>query len=177
MKHRLASLNPHRRIAAARPLAPRAASAARAGLSDRGFGAIAAIVVLVILASLAAAVVRLASSQSTGQALDVQAMRAYQAANAGVEWGLYQALKGSWSGCSGATHTTDLSADLGMRVTITCNSRSYNEGADSVSGNPLTVRLYTIDAVACNSSTSCPDASRATSPTYVERHRQVQATG
>jgi MSHA biogenesis protein MshP len=141
-----------------------------------GFGAIAAIVVLVILASLAAAVVRLATSQSTGQALDVQAMRAYQAANAGVEWGLYQALKGSWSGCSGATHTTDLSADLGMRVTITCNSRSYNEGADS-NGTVQTVRLYTIDAVACNSSTSCPDASRATSPTYVERHRQVQATG
>jgi MSHA biogenesis protein MshP len=144
-----------------------------------GFGALAAIIVLVVLATIAAAVVRLGASQSTGAVLDLQAARAYQAASAGLEWGAYQALKGSWTSCSNATHTTDLSADLGMHVTITCNSTAaYKDAyADSTTGAVQvgTIRVYTIDAVACNSS-SCPDASQATSATYVERHRRVQVT-
>lgn len=140
-----------------------------------GFGAIAAIVVLVVLASIAAAIVRLGGAEQSLSAQDVQAARAYQAAGAGLEWGLYQALKGSWTTCSGASHTIDLGADLGMRVTVSCSSTAYNEGVDS-SGNPQSGRLYTIDATACNAPTSCPDASRAVSATYVERHRQVQAS-
>jgi MSHA biogenesis protein MshP len=141
---------------------------------------VAVIVVLVLLAVLAAAIVRLASSEQAGVAQSLSAARANQAAGAGLEWGLYQALVtgGSWTSCSGATHTIDLSADAGttgMWVTVTCSSKAYNEGLDS-SGNPQLLRLFTIDAVACNSSAGCPDAARATSPTYVERHRQVQAT-
>ena len=68
----------------------------------------------------------------------------------------------------------DLTADLGMRVTVSCNSTVYNEG-ESAPGVPQTVRVYTIDAVACNATASCPDASRATGPAYVERRLQTQA--
>jgi len=136
----------------------------------RGFGAIAAIVVLVLLAGLAAAVVRLSSSQQAGAAMHIDSARAAQAAQAGIEWGLYQALRNS--SCSAST-TLDLSTDLGMRVTVGCSVNNYNEGQDTA-GATQGRRVYTIDAVACNAST-CPDATRAVTAHYVERRRQVHA--
>ena len=140
---------------------------------QRGFGAIAAIFVLVVLAALAAAIVRFGSVAQSSIAQNLLSARASQAANAGTEWGLYQALKGSWTTCSGASQTLDLTASIGFRVTVSCDSRSFNEG-ETAPAVPSVVRIYTIDAVACNS-TSCPDDSAATGPTYIERRRQVQA--
>jgi MSHA biogenesis protein MshP len=137
----------------------------------RGLGAVAAIVVLVVLATTAAAVVRLSTTEQTGLSQQVQAARASQAAQAGVEWGLFQALRNS----SCATTTLDLSTDLGMHVTVSCSTAAYSEGVADT-GVPRTLTVYTIDAVACNAS-ACPDASRAVTPHYVERRRQVHATG
>jgi len=57
---------------------------------------------------------------------------------------------------------------------VSCDSRSFNEG-ESAPGTPRTVRIYTIDAVAC-SSTVCPDNSAATAPNYIERRWQVHAS-
>ncbi len=141
----------------------------------RGLGAVSVIVVLVLLAAVAAAVVRFGVQGQTMVQQDVQALRANAAARAGIEWGLYQALKGSWASCSNASQTLDLSADGGMRVTLACSSSVYNEGKDS-SGADQPVRMFTIDAVACNSSSSCPDATAAVRSGYVEARRQVQAT-
>ncbi|WP_374562680.1 MSHA biogenesis protein MshP [Ideonella sp.] len=142
---------------------------------QHGLGAIAAIIVLVLLAALSAAVVRMSTAQQMGSAQEVSAARASQAARAGIEWGLYQAFRGGWTACAGSTQTLDLSADLGMRVTVTCNSTLYNEG-ESSPGTKQTVRVFTLDAVACNSSGNCPDASRSTGPTYVERRMQIHAS-
>jgi len=132
----------------------------------------------VALAALSAAVVRLGQQ---GQALtqqDGMSARASAAARSGIEWGLYQALKGSWTTCSSASQTLDLGAadGSGLRVTVSCDSRSYNEGETSP-GVPRVVRLFTVDAVACNSSsaaTACPDAGAAARSGYVERRRQAQ---
>lgn len=138
----------------------------------RGFGSIAILVVLVMLAALAAAIVRLSAGAQSSSALDTLGTRADQAARAGVEWGLYQAFKGSWTACAGASQTLDLRADMGMVVTVTCTSATYNEGETSP-GVPKVLRVYTIDAIGCNSST-CPDNSRPAQGNYVERRRQVQ---
>jgi MSHA biogenesis protein MshP len=143
--------------------------------TQRGLGAVAAIVVLVMLATLAAAIVRLGGAAQAGLAQDLMGERASQAARAGIEWGLFQAYKGAWTACAGATQTLDLSADHGLRVTVSCNSTAYNEG-ETAPGTPRVLRVYTLDAVACASTTACPDATRATEPGYVERRRQVQAT-
>lgn len=141
-----------------------------------GFGALAAILVLVVLSALAAAVLRLGWSSQSGMALDVTSARALRAANAGIEWGLFQAFKGSWTACSGASATLDLRNDAGVRVTVTCNSTAYVEGQDSA-GADATVRVYAIEAVACNgSAATCPDNSQATTLNYVERRRAIQAT-
>ena len=145
---------------------------ARPGL---GMGAISVIVVLVGLATMAAAVVRLGQQGSSLSAQDMDSARASVAARTGVEWGLYQALKGSWTTCSNTSQTLD--AGSGMRITVSCDSRSFNEGEDSP-GVPHALRVFTIDAVACRSgsaSTACPDAAAAVLPGYVERRRQVLA--
>ena len=144
-------------------------------LTERGFGAIASIVVLVVLAALAAAIVRFGAVAQATNAQNLLAARASQAARAGTEWGLYQAFKGSWTSCSSASQTLDLTASTGYRVTVSCDSRSYNEG-ETTPGTARSVRIYTIDAVACSGTTSCPDNAAATGPNYVERRRQVQAS-
>jgi MSHA biogenesis protein MshP len=143
--------------------------------AQQGFGVIAAIVVLVLLAALAAAIVRIGATAQAGQAQDINAARAWQAARAGTEWGLYQALKGAWVNCAaGTSQPLDLRADTGgMRVTVSCRSLAYNEGEASP-GVPQQRRTYTIDAVACNAAATCPDNGAATQPGYVERRRQVQ---
>ena len=137
-----------------------------------GFGSIAILVVLVMLAALAAAIVRLSATAQSSSALDTLGARADQAARAGVEWGLYQAFKGSWTSCAGASQALDLRTDMGMMVTVTCSSATYNEG-ESSPGVAKVLRVYTIDAIACNSS-SCPDNTRPAQGSYVERRRQVQ---
>lgn len=138
----------------------------------QGLGAVAVIVVLVMLASLAAALLRLGQQTQAASTQDLQGARASVAARSGLEWGLHQALKGPWTACSNASQTID--GGSGLRVTVSCDSRTFNEGEDD-NGVPRTVRVYTLDAVACSSSGSCPDAAAAVTGGYVERRRQVQA--
>jgi MSHA biogenesis protein MshP len=144
-----------------------------------GFGVIAAIVILVILASLAAAIVKFGFVEQMSSAQDTLTARATSAARAGNEWGLHQALKGGWAACAGVVQTLDLTVDTGFQVTVTCNSILYNEG-ESAPGTARTVRVYSIDAVACNmplaAEPKCPNNGAAASPAYVERRRQVTAT-
>ena len=145
-----------------------------------GLGVVAVIVVLVALSALAAGVLRLGTQGQGLTQQDVMAARASSAARSGVEWGQYQALKGGWTTCSNASQTLDLQASdgSGLRVTVSCDSRTYNEGETSP-GVPRVVRLYTVDAVACNSGstvTACPDAAAAAGPGYVERRRQAHLT-
>ena len=144
--------------------------------AQAGFGVMSALVVLVLLAALAALVVRLGFTENITSAQNTNSARAEQGASTGVEWGLYQAFKGSWTTCpsTGATATLDQRADMGVWVTVTCKSSTYSEGA-SAENTPSTVRVYQIDAVACNGTSSCPDDARVGQPGYVERKRSAQA--
>lgn len=144
--------------------------------AQRGFGVIAAMVVLVGLAALAGAVLRLGVGTQMASAQDLQAAYATQTARAGVEWGLYQALKGIWTSCTAASSTLDLGASTGMLVTVSCSDRTFNDG-ETAPGAPRVLRTVTIDAVACNGSGACPDVSASARPGYVERRVQVVAVG
>lgn len=55
-----------------------------------GAGLVTAIFLLVVLAGLAVALVTLFGTQRQSAALDEQGARAYQAARAGIEWGLFR---------------------------------------------------------------------------------------
>jgi MSHA biogenesis protein MshP len=164
---------------------------------QQGLGMITAIIILVIMASLAAAMMTFGSTQQLTSAQDVMSVRAWQAAKAGNDWGLYMVLNAGtgWNGgvaCTDSgtvgtpgterTKTIDLTADLGFSVSVKCSATQFNEGECALTDvdpacvvYPLdpsrkikTIILYTITSIGSN---GAPVAS----PGYVERSRIVIA--
>lgn len=129
---------------------------------DRGFAAITALFVLVVLAGLGAALVTIFGGQQRSQANDIQGMRAYQAARAGIEYGLYQALQNSSCG------TTDFApGDLltGFSVHVVCT------GGATTFTDAGSFKVYGVTATACNSG-ACPAGA---SDGYIERELRANA--
>jgi len=114
-----------------------------------GFGMVTAIFMLVIMATLAGYLVRVSSLGQLSSALDYDRARAYQAAQAGVQWAGYQIYKAASNGCAsaGVDVALDAAAFPGIGLTVTCTP--------SVSG---AVTTYTVMAVACIPAASghCP---------------------
>jgi len=148
---------------------------------QQGLGMITAIIILVIMASLAGAMVTFGNTQQLTSAQDVMSVKAWQAAKAGNEWGLYMALNSGIGWVSGTacapsgtvgtagplqTRVIDLAPELGFSVTVTCSATKFNEGG--VSGAPTQITLYTIASTAAN-------GASVASPGYVERSRVVIA--
>ena len=87
---------------------------------QNGFSTVAAIFILVVLASLGAFVVSLTTTQNVSLAQDMQNARAYQAARAGLEWGMARWLNAS-SCANGSVTFTD--ADLStFTATVTATA-------------------------------------------------------
>ena len=61
----------------------------KANKAQRGFSLVSAIFLLVVLATLGAAMVTFSTTQNQTQAMDAMGSRAYEAANAGIEWAAY----------------------------------------------------------------------------------------
>jgi len=135
-----------------------------------GFALPSAIFLLVILAALAAFMVNIATTQHITSAQDVQGARAYHAARAGVEWGLYQVLdplnasvvapgNAAWPNlpaCAAGNLVIE-----GFAVVVTCTSNPYSEAGDN-----RQLRIYRIVATASSGVVG--------TPAFVER--QVTAT-
>jgi MSHA biogenesis protein MshP len=151
---------------------------------QQGLGMITAIIILVILASLAGAMMTFGTTQQLTSAQDVMSVKAWQAAKAGNEWGLYMALNSGAGWASGAACTPSgtagtpgtqqtkdigLTTELGFSVTVTCSATKFNEG--EVPGPPVAKKeiiLYTVTSKATN-------GASVASPGYVERRRVVIA--
>lgn len=136
---------------------------------QRGVGLVTAIFLLVVIAGLAAAMVTVFSGQQTSSALDVQGARAYQAARAGIEWGLFRYKIAGACAASSSFALPAASVLAGYSVTVTCSAVA-GPGGDAAT----TVRV--IRAIAC----SQPDAngvcglSAGASLDYVQRTIEVQ---
>lgn len=148
----------------------------------RGFAIVTAIFILVVLAVLGAFIVHIAANQQIGGALDVQGVRAYQAARAGIEWSFYQ-LEATpiYNFSYGAPPVAPGSASPNLRVcppsptsfvpaaptladftvTVTCNASVDANGGPTV---------FQVTATACNQPAvgACPNNAPG-SPDYVER--------
>ena len=150
-----------------------------------GVSIVTAIFLLVVLSLLGAFMLSVTAIQQSSAQLDVQGVRAYQAARAGIEWGAWQVLDPNHTlnpaNClpvaflpSCPTSPTNLSGLAGslspFTVTVTC---SATINAPTTEGN-RNIGAYQIIATACNqpSAGACPNASPAGG--YVER--QLQAT-
>lgn len=135
-----------------------------------GFAYIAAVIVVVVLAMLATAAVRMYTTQQASASQDLLSAQAWQAARAGNEWGLYQALQ--LGNCGNAV--LNLTADNGFLVNVTCTQNTYEVGQNAA-GQPIRNTIFQIDALACNSATVCPDPNIVNTHEYTERRRIVTA--
>ena len=154
------------------------------GTRQRGLSIVTAIFLMVVLALLGAFMLSVTGIQQSSQQFDVQGVRAYQAARAGIEWGAFLVLDPNNTlnpvtcspvvlpSCPAAsTNLSGLAGSLSpFTVTVTC-SAAIN--APTTEGN-RNISAYQIIATACNqpSAGACPNASPTSG--YVER--QVQAT-
>jgi len=144
-----------------------------------GFAIVSAIFILVVLAALGAFVLNVATSQQAGSALDVQGVRAYQAARAGLEWGLYRvqstaAYNFGYTSTDPNTRACPASPSsfvpaaptlAGFTVTVTCTATADGSGGPTI---------FTVVATACNQPTAgvCPNTANPTSA-YAERRVSV----
>lgn len=131
----------------------------RAGLAERGFGIVTAVFLIVVLAALGAFMVAVFGLQQTAGAVDVQSARAFHAARAGIEWGIYQASVAA--SCAPAQTLTFGGTLAGYNVTVQCTAFVADE-----LGAP--VNLYEIVASACNAA-PCPNPAVNPGPRYLER--------
>ena len=104
------------------------------GTSQQGMALVTAIFLLVVLAALGTYMATISSVQHSTPAYGVQGSRAYQAAQAGIEWGTYRVLHdGDCSGFPETIDEGDMGATLsGFSVEITCSGdgAEYNEKGD-----------------------------------------------
>ncbi|MGX4640248.1 agglutinin biogenesis protein MshP [Massilia sp. SYSU DXS3249] len=136
-----------------------------------GAGLVTAIFLLVVLAGLSVALVAIFTSQRQGVLLDEQGARAYQAARAGIEWGLYQRLRGS--GCApGAAHPVALGGEVlgGFTVSVSCTRIAGPASEDPA----VNLDRWIVRSVACAPAdgNACPEASG--NPDFVRRVIEVQ---
>ena len=134
----------------------------------RGFTTITAIFLIVVLSALGAFMVVFTGLQQTTIQADVQGVRAYYAARAGINWALYRALDpdatiapgaASFPACPAGTLNTLGGSLSPYTVVITCGITSATEANREI-------RVYQITATACNQAT-CPAGSPPSG--YVER--------
>jgi MSHA biogenesis protein MshP len=135
-------------------------SAWRAG--QRGVSIVAAIFLLLLLGGLTALMMTLTSGQHAMTAQHIRGVTAYQAARAGIEWGVYQRV--ILNSCNNANPARTFGGILSeFDVTVTCSdagAASYTEGAD-------TILVKTITSTAVSKGLSVGHVN------YVERELQV----
>ncbi len=81
---------------------------------QKGFGLVAAMFVIIIIAAVIATMARLAVTQNATNSLAMQQARAYQAARAGLEWGITRVVNGQ--SCASSFSLT------GFSISVTCTA-------------------------------------------------------
>jgi MSHA biogenesis protein MshP len=129
-----------------------------------GFSIVAAIFLMVTLAALGAFMLTFSSTQSATSNQDLQGSRAYFAARAGIDYGLYQVLIPASPASCGSSTMLNLNgtlSDFHPTVSFAC-SGVFTEGT-------TTMRVYTITSLVTSGGTTTVGM-----PNFIER--QLQAT-
>lgn len=138
---------------------------------SRGVGLVTAIFLLVVIAALAVAMVTVFTTQQTSSALDVQGARAYQAARAGLEWGIFKHVRPDPCNSTNSFKLEEGTSLGAFTVTVTCN---LTDGPDSDSGDADALDQRKVTVVACNAPSdagACPNPSNSSD--YVQRMMEV----
>ena len=127
-----------------------------------GFTMVSAIFILVVLAGLGAAMVTISGAQHKSSTLDLTGGRAYQAARAGVEWGVYTVSNGNACFASPSTFVPPAATLNTFTVQVTCNRTASNG-----------VVVYDLTSTACNFPVNGTCPGDVGNEHYVERVMQV----
>src|SRR5690606_25922050 len=114
------------------------------GSKQHGFGLVAAMFLIIVIAGAIAAMRRIAATQTATSSLALQQARAYQAARAGLEWGIAKAL--SDKDCFPDTIFTPEGFAAEFKVEVTCGLSNVEE-----------IIFYTLESKAEYSSVGSPD--------------------
>ncbi len=126
---------------------------------QRGFALVVAIFLLVVLASLGLFIVKVSGVQHQTVNVALLGARAFEAARAGIEWGIYRAIDAD--ACTTTTLNLTEGGLAGFDVDVTCTSTSHTE-----TGN--TYNLYVINVEARAGTYGNPD--------YVSRRMRATVT-
>lgn len=152
----------------------------------QGFAIVTAIFILVVLAALGAFIVSISTNQQIGTALDIQGVRAYQAAKSGVEWGIYQVeATPAYNFSYGTPAVAVGNANPNTRA-CPASPASFAPAAPTLADFTVTVTcvatvdvnngptVFRVVSTACNqpAAGACPN-NAPTSPDYVERRIEV----
>ena len=135
-------------------------------LRVRGFAVPVVIALVVVFATiLGTALVTISSAQHVGFGLDIQGVKAYHAARAGLEWGMYHILR-TGDDCAGVNgQSVVFDGNLaGFQATLECSESPHQEGG-------VAVNMYAITATACNAASCTVGIPQ---PGYA--NRQLRAT-
>ena len=129
---------------------------------EDGFSLVLAIFILVVLAVLGVYMVTLSGVQAFTPAFAIQGAQAYQAADSGIEWGIYEATTppgacGSFPPSAGKDLTVGA-----FKVHVTCSATPFSEGGDNFNS-------YEITALAETGTYGQPD--------YISRQVDTKVTG
>jgi MSHA biogenesis protein MshP len=100
--------------------------------AQQGFAIVSAIFLMVVLALLGGLMVSLSNSQQISAVRDVLGTRAYYAARAGMEWGVYQALRTGSCPASAALPAAVAATGFSVQVACVTNAVPYDEAGVSV---------------------------------------------
>lgn len=108
----------------------------------RGFGLVAAMFLIIVVALVVIAMARLSAVQHGSNSLAIQQARAYQAARAGLEWGISHAFNAGACAAGNPDLAGSTLAEFGVNVACASNNYVDNEGRAVV--------IYRITATAQN---------------------------
>lgn len=137
-------------------------------LTQRGFSLVSAIFLVVVIAALGTFAVSVSTTQHQGSALDMLGTRAYQAARAGTEWGVYQVLRNPGGiSCTpgGASNAVEMPAAPSTLAGFSVNVECRSHGAATEAG----VAVSTFELV----STATTAGVATGTPGFVERQISV----
>ncbi|WP_020652172.1 pilus assembly PilX family protein [Massilia niastensis] len=136
-----------------------------------GVGLVTAIFLLVVLAGLGVAAVTIFNAQQAGASNDFEGAKAYQAARAGIEWGLYERLRAGRCGDGSFALPPD-SVLANFTVSVHCEAIA---GPVTEDGDEDALTRWRIKATACNQPVDDQCGKQASnSPDFVQRRLEVE---
>jgi len=130
------------------------------GRKQRGFGLVAAVFLIIVIAAAIAVMWRLSVTQSATNMLSLQQARAFQAARAGLEYGIARSLASPTQACS------PFSLE-GFRVVVICESSTVLQPHVPEEGRDLV--FHRVEATATYGSPGEPDYTYRQLTAVVER--------